>query len=120
MINFVSYGFIFFVAGLLLIYYLLPERFRWIALLAGSVVFYAFAGLIAALVMFAVATVTYFVASGIGKEISREDVDADKKKKVIGVIFYLSAGFITALLIVSRITNIVRIPGLSFFALIAI
>ena len=39
-----SGGFLLLVLGLLTIYYLLPKRFRYLALLAGSVAFYALAG----------------------------------------------------------------------------
>ena len=42
--TFLSGGFLLLVLGLLIIYYALPKRFRWLALLAGSVVFYALAG----------------------------------------------------------------------------
>ena len=42
--TFLSGGFLLLVLGLLIIYYVLPKRFRWLALLAGSVVFYALAG----------------------------------------------------------------------------
>ncbi len=42
--SFVSYQFIGFLAGLILLYYLIPKRFQWMLLLLGSVVFYAFSG----------------------------------------------------------------------------
>ena len=42
--TFLSGGFLLLVGGLLLIYYLLPKRFRYLVLLAGSAVFYALAG----------------------------------------------------------------------------
>ena len=42
--TFLSGGFLLLVGALLIIYYLLPKRFRYLALLAGSVVFYALAG----------------------------------------------------------------------------
>ena len=42
--TFLSGGFLLLVLGLLIIYYLLPKRFRYLALLAGSAVFYALAG----------------------------------------------------------------------------
>ena len=40
----VSYGFGFFCAVLLLLYYIVPGRFQWRILLAASVLFYGFAG----------------------------------------------------------------------------
>ncbi len=42
--SFVSFGFLVFLAVLLALYYLLPKRFQWMVLLAGSLAFYAFAG----------------------------------------------------------------------------
>ena len=42
--TFLSSGFLLLVGALLIIYYLLPKRFRYLALLAGSVVFYTLAG----------------------------------------------------------------------------
>lgn len=42
--TFISFPFIIFVFSLVLVYYLLPKRVRWISLLAGSVLFYALAG----------------------------------------------------------------------------
>ena len=42
--TFLSGGFLLLVGALLIIYYLLPKRFRYLVLLAGSVVFYALAG----------------------------------------------------------------------------
>ena len=42
---FTSYEFIAFLGGLFILYYLIPKKFQWILLLAGSVVFYAWAGI---------------------------------------------------------------------------
>ena len=42
--TFLSGSFFALVLGLLIIYYLLPRRFRYLALLAGSIIFYALAG----------------------------------------------------------------------------
>lgn len=42
--TFLSGGFLLLVLGLLIIYYVLPKKLRYLALLAGSVVFYALAG----------------------------------------------------------------------------
>ena len=42
--TFLSSGFLLLVGALLITYYVLPKRFRYLALLAGSVVFYALAG----------------------------------------------------------------------------
>ena len=41
---FTSYSFIAFLIILLVVYYLIPQRFRWMLLLLGSGVFYAFSG----------------------------------------------------------------------------
>ena len=42
--TFLSGGFLLLVGALLIIYYVLPKRFRYLALLGGSMVFYALAG----------------------------------------------------------------------------
>ena len=41
--SFVSLGFLLFLLILFILYYALPRRFQWVLLLAGSLVFYAFA-----------------------------------------------------------------------------
>ena len=42
--TFLSGGFLLLVLGLLIIYYVLPKRFRYLALLVGSAAFYTLAG----------------------------------------------------------------------------
>ena len=42
--TFLSGGFLLLVGGLLIIYYALPKRLRYLALLGGSVAFYALCG----------------------------------------------------------------------------
>ena len=42
--SFVSFGFLAFLAALIVLYYIVPKRGQWMLLLAGSVFFYAFAG----------------------------------------------------------------------------
>ena len=42
--TFLSGGFLLLVGALLIIYYVLPKRFRYLVLLGGSVVFYTLAG----------------------------------------------------------------------------
>ena len=44
--NFVSFEFLAFLAVLTLVYFLVPKKAQWIVLLAGSVIFYAFAGFV--------------------------------------------------------------------------
>ena len=59
--NFVSGVFILFVLVSVAVYYIVPKRFRWIALLVSNLVFYLWSGPKTA-VFLLVATVTTFVA----------------------------------------------------------
>ncbi len=65
--NFASLEFLLFVLVLTAIYYLVPKRAQWVVLLAGSVVFYAFAGVTCMLFLAAVIVVSYLAVMLMGK-----------------------------------------------------
>ena len=65
--NFASFEFLCFLALLTGIYYLVPKRAQWGVLLAGSVVFYAFAGVTCCVFLLAVIVVSYVTVAVIGK-----------------------------------------------------
>ena len=70
--TFLSGGFLLLVMGLLIIYYVLPKHFRYLALLAGSVAFYALAGR-AYLPFLAVTVVTvYGAARLLGRSLEKQ------------------------------------------------
>lgn len=93
--TFLSSGFLLLVGALLIIYYLLPKRFRYLALLAGSVVFYTLAGR-AYLPFLGVTVVSVYAAARLlgrsldkqkayvaahKKELPKETIAAYKKKE---------------------------------------
>ena len=64
---FTSWGFALLIAVLVPVYYLVPKRLQQPVLLLANVVFYAFAGLFALVLLFATALSAYLFAIGIGK-----------------------------------------------------
>ncbi len=79
--TFLSSGFLLLVGALLITYYLLPKRFRYLALLAGSVVFYALAGR-AYLPFLAITVVTvYCTARLLGRNLERQKAYMAEHKK---------------------------------------
>ena len=142
--TFLSSGFLLLVGGLLLIYYVLPKQLRYLALLAGSVAFYALAG--RAYLPFLGVTVlsVYLTARLLGrsldrqkqyvaahkKELSREALTAYKKGEgrrrdlLFGLCLLLNLGLLGALKYTSFLLGVVRAPftvhwvlplGISFY-----
>ena len=71
---FTSYAFIGFLAVMLAAYFITPKKFRWITLLLGSYVFYAFSG-IYNLIFIAFTTLTAYVVSRlIARAKTREEI----------------------------------------------
>ena len=70
---FTSYGFIAFIALLLVAYYLFPKRWQWVLLLAASYFFYAFSGIENFAFIIATTISCFFVAKAIEKRRLRED-----------------------------------------------
>ena len=142
--TFLSGGFLLLVLGLLIIYYVLPKRFRYLVLLAGSVVFYALAG--RGYLPFLCITVlsVYFTARLLGqslekqkayvaehkKELPKEALNAYKRteNRKRNILFLgcllLNLGLLAALKYTSFILSAVRAPfevhwvlplGISFY-----
>ncbi len=70
---FTSYGFIAFLCVLFLAYYCLPKRWQWGVLLAGSYVFYAFAGWDCLVFILITTLSAYLVAKGMARNSEREE-----------------------------------------------
>ena len=119
--TFLSGGFLLLVGALLIIYYLLPKRFRYLVLLAGSVVFYALAGR-AYLPFLGITVLTVYGAALLlgrslerqkayvsehKKELTREAVAAYKKKE---------SGKRTALFLVCLLLNLGLLAALKYTA----
>jgi hypothetical protein len=60
------------------LYYLLPQRFRWYALLAGSFVFYGFSGISNLLYIIATILSSYFLTVRIGNVYKGRDARIGK------------------------------------------
>ena len=73
-----SIEFLCFLIALLFLYYIVPVRFRWVILLAGSIVFYLFSGW-KYLVLVIFTTVTTFLAAGRLEGLNRK-IKEDVKK----------------------------------------
>ena len=78
---FTSYGFIIFVAVLLVAYYLFPKRYQWTLLLAASYFFYSFSGLENFAFIIAATLSCFFVARAIEKKKQREDEYVESNKE---------------------------------------
>ena len=83
----VSYGFGFFCAVLLLLYYIVPGRFQWRILLAASILFYGFAGPLWILYPAASSVSVWYLARKIGSMtdqyrswVQKEQPDRTQKK----------------------------------------
>lgn len=70
---FTSYGFILFVAVLLVAYYLFPKRYQWTLLLLASYFFYSFSGFENFAFIIATTLSCFFVARAIEKKRIKED-----------------------------------------------
>ena len=65
--SFVSWGYFLFLACTLIIYYIFPHRFRWIVLLAASLVFCLFINVYSTAWLVATTILTYFAAYAIAR-----------------------------------------------------
>ena len=115
---FTSYEFIAFLLVLFLVYYLIPKRFQWMLLLAGSYLYYFFCGP-TYLIFIAVTTVTIwgggcmmaaneerqkkYLASPRGQELSKDDKKAykaagkKKRKRMMILVLLLNLGILAVL-----------------------
>lgn len=82
---FTSFNFLVFFPAVLLVYFLLPQRFRWIFLLAASYYFYINIKPVYALLLAGITLTTYFFTLSISKAKS----DKTKKKLLISAIILL-------------------------------
>ena len=142
--TFLSGGFLLLVGALLIIYYVLPKRFRYLALLGGSMVFYALAGR-AYLPFLGITVLTVYGAALLlgrslerqkayvaehKKELTREAVAAYKKKEsgkrtaLFLLCLLLNLGLLAALKYTAFVLEAVRAPfevhwvlplGISFY-----
>ena len=90
--TFVSFYFIFFVLALVALYYLLPRKFRWTVLLAGSAAFYATAGFTPFLTIALSAAVTW------GAALMIEDTDKEARPRRKMFLFSSVAALLFALI----------------------
>ena len=65
--SFTSFEFLLFFGVLLVIYYIVPKKYQWPLLLAGSIFFYAFAGITAMSYMVATILSTWLCGREIGR-----------------------------------------------------
>ena len=77
---FTSYGFIAFVAVLLVLYYLVPKKTQWMLLLAASYFFYAFSGIWNFAFIFAVTVSCYIIARAMARMRAREDDTVEQNR----------------------------------------
>ena len=87
--NFASFEFLAFLAILTLVYFLVPKKVQWIVLLVGSVVFYAFAGLVSFFFLIFAIAISFVTVQILGKrqaalkkylEDTKETLSKDERK----------------------------------------
>ena len=79
---FTSYGFIAFVAVLLVLYYVVPKKTQWMLLLAASYFFYAFSGLWNFAFIISVTVSAYVIARIIARMKDKEDIAVEQHRDV--------------------------------------
>ena len=79
---FTSYGFIAFVAVLLVLYYVVPKKTQWMLLLAASYFFYAFSGLWNFAFIISVTASAYVIARIIARMKDKEDIAVEQNRDV--------------------------------------
>lgn len=65
--SFASFEFLAFLGVLTLVYFLVPKKVQWIVLLIGSVIFYAFAGLVSFFFLLAAIVISFITVQILGK-----------------------------------------------------
>ena len=75
-----SFNYIIFLILCAAVYYIYPAKLRWIALLAASVIFYAFAGLEKLPYILAGSVVIWFASKCIAKTYDKAEAEANEKK----------------------------------------
>lgn len=126
-----SFSFVAFLAAALLIYFLMPAKFQWIALLVISYCFYLFAGVRAVIFILITTATTFFAGRRIGQindefdvavatyqgpnpKMTREEKKAlkaeeDKRKKVIMVLtLLLNFGILIALKYINPLVDLLN------------
>ena len=79
---FTSYGFIAFVAAIILLYYTIPKKMQWMLLLAASYFFYAFSGLWNFAFIISTTVSCYTIARIIARMKEREDATVEQNREV--------------------------------------
>ncbi len=80
---FTSYTFILFLAILLILYYLIPKKFQWMLLLAGSIVFYCYSGWDNAAFMAVTILATWYFSNKIGQLHRQQEVYLKENKALL-------------------------------------
>lgn len=120
----VSFSFLLFVCVVLLLYYFVPKRYRWLVLLAGSVFyFWSVSGTRLLLVFLGICLMNYLAAIGIVRIRKKQDAspNAWKAKVVYGAVVFADA----ALLVLYKDSDffhahLIAPIGISYFTLILI
>ena len=105
--SFVSFKFYVFIAAFILLYYLIPKKYRWITILSASVFFYIFNAGSLFLMLLITAASTFFAALRIEKingitsdTLTKKELKAKKARKkrtVVALASLLNFGFLVTL-----------------------
>ena len=105
--SFVSFKFYVFIAAFILLYYLIPKKYRWITVLSASVFFYIFNAGSLFLMLLITAASTFFAALRIEKingitsdTLTKKELKAKKARKkrtVVALASLLNFGFLVTL-----------------------
>jgi len=110
---FTSINFVFFIVGALLLYYIVPQRFRWIALLLASYVFYMVGGFRTVFYIVFITILTFFSGLLLGKlnvrltEYKNSSSDAIRLKRLKKYIVCVTILICFGMLFVLRYWNFV-------------
>lgn len=121
-----SIGFLAFVAALVVIYYIIPSRWRWIALLAGSYGFYFVNGGIYVLYLLFTTALSFFGARKLDSVKKNKELDKKLRKRRRQLIVGLVVAVLTLVLALFKYepitarTSLVLPLGISYFTFMVI
>lgn len=92
--TFVTYSYYLFLAGFLLLYYILPHKLRWCVLLAASIAFCASLNTYSTIWMIATAVISYFAALSMDTLLRRQHPKSAKAVLIISLLISFGALFL--------------------------
>ena len=92
--TFVTYSYFLFLAGSLVVYYLLPHRFRWFMLLVSSIAFCALLNIYSTIWLVVTTVVSYFAARGVAALNSKERQQSARLLLIVSLVVMFGSLFL--------------------------